>query len=806
MAQRLAAPANNNRLPITMLMRYPARKCQPATRLLRTACRACWASYHTLLALLVVFLAAQGAAAAPGAVVPWTTYEAETMTYSGTLLGPSYAQNTVEGEACDRMCVKLTDTGHYVALRAQQAANAIVVRYSMPDSAAGGGFDATISLYTNGVYVQKLPVTSKYSWLYGAFPWTNSPTAGSPRNFYDELRLAGLRINSNDTIRIQKNADDTAAYYVIDLIDTESVAAPLSQPGGSRSVMSYGAVGNGIADDTAAIRNALVGGGVVWFPSGSYLVSSYIDVPSTATIQGAGMWHTTFVGSPTAYTNANGRVRFSGMGSNIHFVDFAIIGRLTYRNDTESNDGFSERFGTNSSITRVWVEHTKTGAWIANSMGMLIRDCRFRNVIADALNLCVGVRASVVSNCTARGAGDDCFAIWPATYIGATYKPGLNLFTQCTGLAPFAGNGGTIYGGEGNAIDNCLFADVPYGCGVLLSGTFPVGTNVFSGTTLVQHSDLIRCGGDFYLPALKLMVENQAITNVSINNLTIMDSRSHAIGVEREKTAGATLSGIVVSNWGVGVAGCYALWAGASATGVVNVSDSTIGDYANYSSGLPLEFDTIATPLPAPWLNGDIGNGILKGAGSFSSGVFTLVGAGADIEGSADAFRYVCQSDASDCWISAQVVAQQNTDPWAKAGVMIRQDLTVGAPNAAVLITPGNGVRFQWRTTRGGATASSGVAGVTTPRWLRLARNGNSFTAAYSSDGNTWTQIGTSQTVVMPADVTLGLAVTAHNNTLTSTATMVVGVPEPAWVGMLTAVLFVGVPRRAAAARRRGGC
>jgi len=89
------------------------------------------------------------------------------------------------------------------------------------------------------------------------------------------------------------------------------------------------------------------------------------------------MWHTTFVGDPAQYVNERRRVRFNGAGSDIHFADFAILGKLDHRLDYQANDGFSEFFGTNSSLTRVWVEHTKTGAWIANSDGMVIEDCRF---------------------------------------------------------------------------------------------------------------------------------------------------------------------------------------------------------------------------------------------------------------------------------------------------------------------------------------------------------------------------------------------------------------------------------------------
>src|SRR6266404_2561844 len=178
------------------------------------------------LAVLVALISSQYSSHAfRGANVPWTTYEAEDMTSTGTILGPGYVE--VEGESSRRRCVRLNAPGQYVEFTALQAANTIVVRYSLPDSADGSGIDSTISLYKNGVLVQKLPVTSRYSWLYGNYPFSNSPGDGYPRNFYDEVRLKGLSIGQGDLIRIQKDSDDIASYYIIDLVDLERIGPPV---------------------------------------------------------------------------------------------------------------------------------------------------------------------------------------------------------------------------------------------------------------------------------------------------------------------------------------------------------------------------------------------------------------------------------------------------------------------------------------------------------------------------------------------------------------------------------------------------
>src|SRR6202049_3245861 len=186
-----------------------------------------------LLGLFPTLLVSLNSAfASPGATVPWTTYEAEAMTINGgTILGPppmpvdknAEITNSVAGEASGRQRVKLTGTAQYVHFTAQAAPNTMVVRYSVPDTGGGGGADYTISLYLNGNFVQKIPVTSKYSWLYGGYTFSNNPGDGNARNFFDEARVMNLTINPGDLVRLQIDANDTAAYYIIDLVDLENI-------------------------------------------------------------------------------------------------------------------------------------------------------------------------------------------------------------------------------------------------------------------------------------------------------------------------------------------------------------------------------------------------------------------------------------------------------------------------------------------------------------------------------------------------------------------------------------------------------
>jgi fibronectin type 3 domain-containing protein/regulation of enolase protein 1 (concanavalin A-like superfamily) len=192
-----------------------------------------------------------------------------------------------------------------------------------------------------------------------------------------------------------------------------------------------------------------------------------------------------------------------------------------------------------------------------------------------------------------------------------------------------------------------------------------------------------------------------------------------------------------------------------------------------------VDSDEATFNLPYPWLTQDIGSVGLAGSAVFDSGVFTLDGAGADIQGTADAFRFTYVTTTGNFTIEARVTSLENTDPWAKAGVMIRASLAAGAANAFVGITPGNGATWQSRSTTGGNTSFNNTGGLSEPYWVRLVRSGNTFTGYRSPDGTSWTQQGT---VTLSGITTayVGLALTSHNAATLCTATFD-NVTVPGW-------------------------
>jgi hypothetical protein len=170
-----------------------------------------------------------------------------------------------------------------------------------------------------------------------------------------------------------------------------------------------------------------------------------------------------------------------------------------------------------------------------------------------------------------------------------------------------------------------------------------------------------------------------------------------------------------------------------------------------------------------PWVGEDIGAIGIPGADNGDPVTTAMTGSGADIWGTADAFRFRYASNAGR-GLSARVLTIENTHEWAKAGVMIRDNLTPGSPHAMMIISAGRGVAFQFRTTQGGQSFSSAPVMRTVPQWVRLRREGNFFLGEASHDGVSWFEAGRA-TIAAIGEGIGGLVVTSHDNTHGATAT-----------------------------------
>lgn len=175
------------------------------------------------------------------------------------------------------------------------------------------------------------------------------------------------------------------------------------------------------------------------------------------------------------------------------------------------------------------------------------------------------------------------------------------------------------------------------------------------------------------------------------------------------------------------------------------------------------------------WSGGDVGTVGLAGSHSGSGASFTVNGSGPDIFGAADGFYFLSQTYAGDAQLTARVSAQDPTDVWAKAGVMVRAGTATGDVNAFTGTTPANGITFQTRSASAGTTTgnTAGTAAFAAPYWLRLTRSGETFTCFRSTDGITWAQLGATTTVPgFPATAYAGVMLASADNAATTTATL----------------------------------
>jgi glucose/arabinose dehydrogenase len=245
---------------------------------------------------------------------------------------------------------------------------------------------------------------------------------------------------------------------------------------------------------------------------------------------------------------------------------------------------------------------------------------------------------------------------------------------------------------------------------------------------------------------LNLTMEGQPITTT--NAVKSVEGIERTIGVVNNQTVNGT--SYAFASWAHGGA--------ASQTIATPVNNTTY--VANFSR-----------PLATPWRTTDIGKLNLFGNASISSGTFTLSASGRDIYNNDDHFRFVYQSVNGNCDIRARVTGMTNTNAWAKAGVMIRESLQPNSKNAATILTPSGTASFQRRLTTAGSTSASN-AGAVVPGWVRLVRNGGTFSAYTSTNGSTWTPLGSPVAVSMSSTVFVGLVVTSHNSNALCTATL----------------------------------
>jgi hypothetical protein len=526
-----------------------------------------------------------------GATTPFISYEAEDGTLGGgatinaLTAPPTTEYSSAELEASGHAYVKLAQAGQYVEWTNKTGKNitAFNVRYSIPDAPTGGGITSTLDLYVNGTMRQVVPMNSIQTWLYEGNNNYNgndqNPADGDPRVFWDEVHafLTGAALAPGDTIRVQMDASNTAAYYSIDVIDLEAPPPPITQPANSLSITSCGAVADnnptngaadpGAPDSTSAIQTCInmaeKSGQSLWIPEGTFYLNGTQGLQASGiTIEGAGMWYSRIYRNVPLPNNVGLAATFSITSCTLR--NFATDANELSRATVDGGGGAMDTTGTNWVTDSVWNMHAESGVW-ASGTGGTLKNSRLAPMWADGFNLnTVSLNGNVGNNLTAennfvRGTGDDAIAI-------NSSDPGNPPMTNITvnnntSIAPWGGKGVAIYGGGGHHVYNNYMSDTAryIGLGV---GKFGAGGLGLTSAT-VTGNVVVRCGGNAYLqqqPALMIgnggdgggqgIIENATVSNNTVSNAlynAVAFSTATNITLQGNVITAPGLAGIIIS-------------------------------------------------------------------------------------------------------------------------------------------------------------------------------------------------------------------------------------------------------------------
>ncbi|UOX89103.1 right-handed parallel beta-helix repeat-containing protein [Amycolatopsis sp. FBCC-B4732] len=448
-----------------------------------------------------------------GAAVGFLEQEAENARTDGVVIGPDRTAYTLPSEASGRRAVRLAP-GQYVEFTLPAAANAITVRYSIPDAPRGGGVTAPLDVTVNGGHRQRMTLTSQYSWLYNQYPFSNDPDADllhpdwwitecgcvpsattpapvlakpfRPSHFYDEQRLLlGRSYRAGDKVRLTASAG--AAWTVVDLLDSEQVAPPRVVPFAANALL-FGADPTGRRDSADALDRAIAFARrahlKVYLPPGTYQVNRHVIVDDV-TIEGAGSWYTILKGHGVG---VYGEEAAAGGSRNVHLSGFAVEGDVRERVDTDQVNAIGGAL-SESTVDSVYLHHTKVGLWFDGPMSRFrLTNSVIADQIADGLNFHTGVTDSVVANNFVRNTGDDGLAMWSEKIQDAR-----NAFDHNTVQTPVLANGIALYGGVDNTVSGNLVADpIREGSAIQVGSRF--GAEPFGGTLQIAGNTTVRAG------------------------------------------------------------------------------------------------------------------------------------------------------------------------------------------------------------------------------------------------------------------------------------------------------------------------
>ena len=500
-----------------------------------------------------------------GAKLAYTTYEAEQSELKNGIIenqsSSKEADRATAREASGQAYVDLP-TNASVSFIAQAEANAVTVRYTVPDGESG-----KVEVKVNDTVIGTLDLSSKSNWQYldnykyhpdGDVKVHDTPAADRLARFqFDEVsqlfKEANIKVGDKVTIT---NIDSTPVG--IDLVDLEKAPDAIKQPENSVSITDFGAVANDGSDDyqafMAAIESAKASKKSVYIPEGQFDFSEQLHIyaPEGVKISGAGQWHTKLHFTSTKI--GGGGIVFEHGTNKIDFGNVSMDSDLTSRyNEGANYKGISGTLGHGSSIHDIKIEHFEVGVWIGDysqnkplnyTDGLTISNATIRNNFADGVNFAQGTSNSTVINSNIRGNGDDGLATWSSHHENTNaHVAENNRFLNNTVELGWRAAGIGIFGGKGHEVANNLIKDNANWGGVRLNTVFKNSHNFdFNDTGISVHDNLLVNNGtnadtygrvkgsidleegrDYATPEKDILGE---LKNIKIENNTIVNNLS----------------------------------------------------------------------------------------------------------------------------------------------------------------------------------------------------------------------------------------------------------------------------------------
>ena len=420
-----------------------------------------------------------------GAKMPYTTHEAENASVeNGATIQQSTDMESTAVEATNQTYVELPKKDAAVTFNVTEPANALNVRYTIPDGASG-----QLDVQVNGSSVGNLDLSSHSAWQYlkGDHEYDQAIDGSSARFRFDETRLLlkDIQLKSGDRISLVKKKDDNVPYG-IDFIELEQAPAPVAQGENSISIVDKGASANDDSDDTAAllaaVEEAKASGKSVYIPEGRFNFDKQVNIEAdNLKISGAGVWHTQL--HFTSDKRYGGGIVFGHNSNGIELSNLYMDSNLTSRyNEDAQYKAISGTLGKDSKIHDIWVQHFEVGMWIGDydqtgnmkyTDGLVVENARIRNNLADGINFAQGTKNSTVKNSNIRGNGDDGLAIWSSISDGTNAAAEENnKFLNNTIESGWRAAGIGIFGGKGHKISGNLIKDVFAGAGIRVNTVF----------------------------------------------------------------------------------------------------------------------------------------------------------------------------------------------------------------------------------------------------------------------------------------------------------------------------------------------